>query len=173
MDRILQIAKILSAKIEKRLEGKAISDIEHIRKALKTEPIVKKEFEEYGRDINEIDNVKIRFDVGLDVSAKTINGEIFLNADMLDQDWHEYFNYAVHEITHYLQHTTDSCNEEEDKNTPYLDNKSEIEAFQNQLKYKEKTESKKAIEKYLKQLLDKHDLKGKEREDKKKELLDE
>jgi len=151
-------------------EEKATSDIEKIKAALKKEPIVQKEFKKYKRDINDIDNVVIKFDPDLDVSAKTVNGEISLKADMLDEDWHDYFHYAVHEITHYLQHTSGKCNAEEQEK-PYLDNKNEIEAFKNQLKYREKTEDKKDVNQYLTDLFDKHDIPKSERPEKKKELL--
>lgn len=156
------------------LDAKAKSDIEKIKAALKKEPIVQKEFKKYNRSLDEIDNVSIKFDPDLDVSAKTINGNIFLNAQMLEEDWKNYFHYAVHEITHYLQHTSGKCNGHgADAEKNYLDNPSEIEAFQNQLKYREKTENKSEVNQYLKDLFDKHDVPKKERPEKKKELLDE
>lgn len=162
----------LSQRDNRESEQKANSDIEHIKAALKKEPIVKKQFEKYKRDINEIDNVSIQFDEGLDVSAKTVNGKIYLNAEMLKDKWEDYFHYAVHEITHYLQHTSGKCDgHNEDQN--YLDNKSEVEAFKNQLKYREKTEDKSTVNKYVKDLLDKHDIPKDERSAKKKQLLGE
>lgn len=161
----------LSKRDRRELENKAKSDLEHIRAAIKKEPIVQKEFNKYNRNINEVDNVSIKFDENLDVSAKTINGDIFLNAKMLEDDWRDYLHYIIHEITHYLQHTSGDCNN--DPNVDYLDNESEVEAFQNQLKYKEKTESPKEVNKYIKDLFDKHDIPNDERKQKKKELLDE
>jgi len=162
-------------KISKRdnrgLEEKARKDIKHIKDALKKEPIVIKEFKKYNRDIDEIDDVSIMFDPNLDVSAKTVNGEIFLNAKMLEENWEDYFHYAVHEITHYLQHTSGKCNGGgEDEN--YLDNDSEVEAFQNQLKYREKTEPKEEVEQYVKDLFDKHHIPKQKRPEKRRELLD-
>lgn len=162
----------LSKRDNRDKEQKAEVDIEHIKAALKKEPIVKRQFEKYKRDINEIDNVSIQFDDDLDVSAKTINGKIYLNSAMLEDKWQDYFHYAVHEITHYLQHTSGKCNGHGEENESYLDNKSEIEAFQNQLKYREKTEDKSTVNKYVKDLLDKHDVPKDERTEKKKQLLD-
>lgn len=163
-------------KISKRdnrgLEEKARKDIEHIKAALKKEPIVQKEFKKYERDIGDVDNVSIEFDPNLDVSAKTVDGKIYLNAKMLEEDWQDYFHYAVHEVTHYLQHTSGNCNHDQDKKK-YLDNENEIEAFQNQLKYREKTEDKSQVNKYIKELFDKHKIPKKDRPEKKKELLDE
>lgn len=155
------------------LEEKASSDIEKIKAALKKEPIVQKEFKKYDRDISDVDNVSIKFDPDLDVSAKTVDGDIFLNAKMLEDDWQDYFHYAVHEITHYLQHTSGSCNGHGDEQGSYLDNPSEIEAFQNQLEYREKTEDKSEVNQYVKDLFDKHHVPKKERPEKKKELLSE
>jgi len=163
-------------KISKRdnrdLEEKAKSDVEQIKAALKEEPIVQKEFKKYERDIKDVDKVSIEFDPTLDVSAKTINGKIYLNAKMLEEPWQDYFHYAVHEITHFLQHTSGKCSGHGKQKEDYLDNESEIEAFQNQLKYREKTEGNTEVNKYLKDLFDKHDVPKKERPEKKKELLD-
>lgn len=156
---------------DRELENKAKSDIEHIKAALKTEPLVIKIFKKYNRSINDIDKVVIKFDKELDVSAKTVNGNIFLNAKMLEENWKNYFHYALHEITHYLQHTSGKCNQGNDKKE-YLDNPSEIEAFREQLKYREKTEPKKEVNKYVSDLMDKHDVPKDERSEKKKELLD-
>lgn len=147
------------------------SDINKIKEELKKEPIVKRMFKQYGRDLNEIDKVSIKF-APLDVSAKTVNGHIYLNEKMKDDDYKSYRHYIVHELTHYLQHTSDKCLDEEpitDDN--YLDNPSEQEAFQNQLEYKEKTEPKQEVEDYLKQLFDRYDLDRDERKEKLKELL--
>jgi len=163
----------LSYRDNRGVEEKAAEDIEHIKSALKKEPIVQREFKKYKRDIEDVDNVSIEFDPNLDVSAKTINGKIYLNAKMLEEDWQDYFHYAVHEVTHYLQHTGGKCNGHGEDKENYLDNESEIEAFKNQLKYREKTEDKSEVNQYLKDLFDKHDVPKNERQEKKKELLDE
>ena len=160
-------------KISKRdgLDEKAKSDIEHIKAALKEEPIVQKMFKKHKRNVDEIDNVSIKFDPNLDVSAKTINGDIFLNAEMLKDNWKDYFHYAIHEMQHYLVHTSGKC--QDHNNYEYLDDPAEIEAFQNQLAYKEKTEPKAQVNEYLDELFDKHDLSKSDRRKKKKELLGE
>src|ERR1041385_2050476 len=162
----------ISQRDNRSSEEKAKGDIEHIKAALKKEPIVQKEFKKYKRDINEIDNVVIKFDPDLDVSAKTVDGEISLKADMLEENWQDYFHYAVHEITHYLQHTSGTCDAHEQQKD-YLDNENEIEAFKNQLKYREKTEDKSDVNQYVKDLFDKHDIPKDERAKKRRQLLDE
>lgn len=152
-------------------QKKAKSDLKQIRAALKKEPIVKKMFEKYARDMNEIDKVSIQFVRDLDVSAKTVNGKIYLNAEMLEEDWKDYFHYVIHELDHYCQHKSNKCVENSNEGD-YLDNPAEIEAFREQLKYREKTENKSTIDQYLKDLFDKHDVPKSERPDKKRELLD-
>lgn len=161
----------LSSRDFKNIYEKAKSDIEQLRAALKKEPIVIKMFKTYGRNIDEIDNISIRFDKKLNVSAKTVNGDISLNAKMLDDNWKDYMHYLVHEFEHYCQHKSNECVESNEE-TDYLDNPAEIEAFQKQLSYRAKTEPKSEVNEYVEDLLDKHQVPKKERADKKKELLD-
>jgi hypothetical protein len=161
----------LSKRDNRFLEEKAKNDISHIRSALKKEPLVLKKMKEYGFDYNVIDNVSIQFVEGLDVSAKTINGHIFLNAKMLEEDWKDYFHYACHEMVHVFQHLSGKCNGD-NTDEEYLDNPSEIEAFRTQLEYREKTEPKKEVNEYINDLFDRHNVPKKERPEKKQELLD-
>ncbi len=160
----------LSKRDNRDLEQKAKGDISHIRMALKKEPIVIKMFKDAGRDINEVDNMSIQFDQNLDVSAKTVNGKIYLNAEMLKEKWQEYFHYLIHETKHYITHTSGKC-DGDDKNVPYLDNPEEIAAFKDQLKYREKTEPKKDVVQYVEDLMDKHNTPANERPAKKKQLM--
>ena len=162
----------LSQRDDKHLQQKAKSDLAKIRAALKKEPIVHQMFKKYGRDLNEIDNVSIQFVRDLGVSAKTVNGKIYLNAEMLDEDWKDYFHYAIHELDHYCQHRSNKCVENSNEGN-YLDNPAEIEAFKEQLKYRKKTEPKSTINEYIKDLFNKHDIPKDERPEKKKELLNE
>lgn len=160
----------LSKRDNRKLQEKAKNDLKNIRKALKKEPVVIDMFKKSKRDINEIDDVKITFDNNLDVSAKTVNGDIFLNAEMLKDDWKDYFHYAIHELSHFIDHTSGKC-APKNKDEDYLDNPSEISAFKNQLKYRKKTEPKDDVNEYVEELFDKHDLPEKERSKKKKQLL--
>lgn len=160
----------LSKRDDAALKEKAKTDLEYIREALKKEPIVIRMFKKNKRDINEIDNVSIQFDKDLEVSAKTINGDIFLNAKMLEEDWKDYYHYLIHELSHYCDHKNNVCNENS-KNVDYLDNPEEIKAFENQLQYREKTEGPDVVNEYIKELFDKHDIPKDERPEKKKELL--
>lgn len=157
--------------LKQDMKDKAKSDLKHIIPALKKEPIVKEMFKKYKRDINDIDNISIQF-APLDVSAKTINGDIFLNEEMLKDNWKDYFQYLPHELIHHLQHTSGKCAEDQ-KDEPYLDQPAEIEAFKAQLQYKEKTEDAATVNRYLRDLFDKHEIPKDERKEKKEELLGE
>lgn len=161
----------LSKRDNRSIDEKAKSDIAHLRLALKKEPIVIKMFKKHRRNINEIDYVSIKFDKKLDVSAKTVNGDIFLNAKMLEENWQDYMHYLVHELEHYCQHRSDECVENSNKSN-YLDNPAEISAFKEQLKYREKTEPLSDVNEYIKDLFDKHHIPKRERHEKKKELMD-
>lgn len=54
---------------------------------------------------------------------------------------------------------------------PYLQNSHEREAFENQVEYKSENEGKPEAKRYVNQVLDHHNMKGKERKEVKKELL--
>ena len=60
-----------------------------------------------------------------------------------------------------------------DNDVDYLDLPSEEEAFKIQLEYKEREEGEESAEDYVEGLLDHHKIKGKEREEKKQELMEE
>lgn len=160
----------LSQRDNRALEQKARSDLKHLREALKKEPVVQRFFKKYDRDINEIDDVSVQFVNDLDVSAKTIDGKIYLNSEMLEENWKDYMHYMVHELEHYCQHRSNKCVENSNE-TNYLDNPAEVEAFKAQLKYRQKTEPKKEVDQYVTQLFDKHEIPKKERPEKKRELL--
>jgi len=130
----------------------------------KEEPFLEK-CKEYKKDPSFVDDVKISFEP-LDVSAKTINGVIILNEELLDNgDWDDIMRYIVHEMTHVLQQEAgmvDGKTDDED----YLDDRNEQEAFQAQIEYMDDHGSAEELQEYLENLLDHHDIKGKERKDK-------
>jgi hypothetical protein len=159
----------ISMRDDRELEEKAKSDIKHIREAAKKEPLLLKKLKEYGFGKDLIDSVSVQF-VDLDVSAKTINGKIYLNAEMLKKPWQDYYSYFAHEICHSAQHRSGDC-AGDSKDVPYLDNPAEVEAFQTQIKVREKYEPKEDVIEYVEDLMDKHDTPKDERADKKKELM--
>jgi DNA topoisomerase-1 len=137
---------------------------------MKKNPIVQRIFKKYDLPISRIDEIDIDF-ADMDVSAKTKNGKIFLNARFIEDDGDfDEDHYLPHELTHYCQQVTDSLKEDEMKKD-YLDNRHEQEAFGNQVAYKADTEGKQEAERYVEQVLDHHSVKGKKRKKKRDELL--
>lgn len=146
--------------------------IKELKEAVKKEDEYIEKCKEYDKNINFVDSVDISFKDGLDVSAKTINEEIFLNGKLFDENsWVDQMRYIIHEIVHVMQQeagNVDGSHEED-----YLDDENEIEAFQAQLSYMSEHNSPEEIQEYLEQLLDHHGITGKERREKIKELTSE
>lgn len=124
-------------------------------------------FDEYGIDLDEIHYIPICF-ADLDVSARTDKGCIYLNRTI---DKNEIDHYLVHEICHWAQQTTGNKPTQGANDGDYLENKYEIEGFQNQVEYIADTRSDDDAEEYVDQVLDHHDVDS-GREDKKDELME-
>jgi len=144
-----------------------------MKEQAKQDPAIIEKFKEYDVPLSDIDGVSVHF-CDLDVSAKTKNREIFLNEKMLadDSDIKDPTHYLIHELVHYLQQSTGHhCKHDQDEN--YLDLETEEEAFKTQIDFKKREESEEEAEDYVEKLLDHHELEGKERKEKKEELMDE
>lgn len=140
------------------------------KKDVKTQPVYLDLCKKYDEDIDVIDDVKISF-LPLDVSAKTINGQIIINESLLtDEDWVGVERYFIHELTHVFQQKHNKVQGVVDRED-YLDDKNEQEAFQAQIKFMDDNgDSEEEIQEYLEHLLDHHNIKGKERKEKIKKL---
>ena len=135
----------------------------------------------------------IIFDMRVDfadmpVSAKTVDGDILLNEQMYEKyidgekDIFFLLRYLIHEAIHHLQQKQPDFKEEreqhlkdmrgEEDGEKYLLDPMEMEAFSTQIDFQEKYEDPEKIQEYLEQLLDHHDIEGKEREEIKGGLLD-
>ena len=147
--------------------------IQIMKERAKLDPIVIKMFKEYDVPLGDIDKVEVSF-VPLDVSAKTKNRKIYINDSMLDKDSDvkDPTHYLVHELTHYLQQTTGQTHGHKEVSN-YMDKPTEEEAFKAQIDFKKRHESPEEAEKYTEDLLDHHNIKGKERQKKKDKLLNE
>ena len=147
--------------------------IKKLKEGVKKEQEFLDKCKEYGISPDFVGGVEISFDDDLDVSAKTINGEIFLNGALFDADnWIDQIRYTLHELIHCMQQEAGKVNEKTN-NEDYLDDPNEVEAFQAQIAYMADHESPKEIQEYLEQLLDHHNIQGKERREKIKELTEE
>jgi len=143
-----------------------------IRVNLRNDDMAKKLINEYNIKDWIFDAVPLDFK-DINVTAKTVNGTIYLSPKIIDMDFEIVMRYVIHEFVHVLQHISEekSGENENDKVDDYLDREDEIEAFQHQIKYDAKHRGKKEAEKYTDELLEYHDIPDSEKEDKKKELM--
>ena len=143
--------------------------LQKAKREVKIEPAYLEICKEYDADPDVIDDVKISF-VPLDVSAKTVNGRVFLNDRLFDAgDMDDVKRYIIHEFTHCLQQAEGKVDGPVDKDE-YLDDENEQEAFQVQLEFMDDHYTPEEMQGYLEQLLDHHEIKGKERKQKIREL---
>lgn len=162
----LKVAKKSKIEEKQRLLAK-------IRVHLKNDEMAKKLIREYKIKDWIFDAVPLDFKE-LKVTAKTVNGTIYLNPKITDMSFNIVMRYVIHEFVHVLQHISEEKNgeKENDKKQEYLDRDDEIEAFQHQIKYDAKHRGLDAAEKYTDELLDYHKISGKEKKEKKKELME-
>lgn len=126
---------------------------------------------EYGVSVDYIDYIPTMFS-DLDVSAKTVKGVVYLNYKLLcDGDFFRDYSYLAHEYTHHMQQCFSDGPTQGSDDGEYLDNKYEIEGFQNQVEYMANEFGEDKAEEYVDNLLDHHDITDKKEQKKKKEEL--
>lgn len=147
--------------------------VNKMREMVKKEEAYLDMCEEYNYDIDFIDKVNISYDDSLDVSAKTVNGDVFINGKLFDSgSVCDNVRYICHEVTHVAQQISGFVKEKFDKED-YLDDPNEQEAFQYQIQYMNDHVSEKEIQEYLEHLLDHHGIVNrKERMEKIKKLTE-
>jgi DNA-binding phage protein len=134
--------------------------INKLKGLVKKEKAMIEKAKEYGENINFIDKVNISYD-DLDVSAKTVNGDIFLNNKLFESgDICDNVRYVSHELIHVLQQENHMVNEKTSKEN-YLKDPNEIEAFQTQVEVMD--DHGQDAQEYLEHLVDYHGLEGQER----------
>jgi len=148
--------------------------INDLKDKIRGHEVLRNMYEEYGLDPSELDLVPIAF-ADLDVSARTDHGIIYLSYNVLENKKEPNIDndhYLIHELSHVIQQTTgDKPTKGSNDGDNYLDNEYEQEAFQNQTEYIANEYSQDKAEQYVKRVLDKHKIKGKEREEKAEVLL--
>ena len=149
---------------------KQLEIINRVKNRIKNHPVVIEMFKEYGVDPEEINLVPMCF-ADLPVSARTDHGIIYFNFKLLEDGFEDDDHYIVHELTHYLQQTTGTRPTKGSDEDDYLDNKEEIEGFQNQTEYLADTRNEDAAEDYVDQVLDHHEVSDKKERDKRKKQL--
>lgn len=143
--------------------------INRYKDEIKSSNTVQELFKNKGVKLEFIDYIPVRFG-DIEVSARTEKGIIILNFNLLDKI-ETIKHYLVHEITHWLQQCFSDGPTQGSSEGDYLDNEFEVEGFQYQADYLEEEDGERAADRYIEKVLDHHDVRGKEREDKKRELL--
>lgn len=146
--------------------------VKELKELVKKDEVFIDKCKEYDTDPSFVDSVKVSFSPTLDVSAKTINGEIFLNDKLFHDDMSVQARYILHELTHCLQQDNNMVSGKTDKED-YLDDENEQEAFGAQIAYMCEHEDAEEIQNYIENLLDHHNIKGKERREKAKKIIEE
>jgi hypothetical protein len=144
--------------------------LEEAKKRWKESDTVKELCEEYGEDVDILDLFPMAF-ADLDVSARTDKGCIYFNWDLFDDFIDKNLHYGPHEIRHVFQQCWSDGPTEGSNDENYLDNEHEKEGFKTQTEYISETEGDEKAEEYIDKVMDHHDVKGKEREKRKKDLL--
>lgn len=167
---LLRLKKAREERARKQKENRE-QRAQALKSAIKKEDEYLEKCEEYGENLNFANKINIYFDPNLDVSAKTVNGEIFLNDKLYDKPWDVQMRYVIHEMTHCLQQKNGKVNGKVDKDR-YLDDENEQEAFSAQISYMCEHDSAEEVQEYIENLLTHHDIKGKERKEKAKKLTE-
>ena len=119
-----------------------------------------------------LSGVPIRFEE-IKQSAKTVNAHIILNKKLTEKPFSILMRYVIHELTHAIQHTQNNKSKDHaDEAEDYLDKETEVEAFKYQIEFDSNKRGDSKVEEYVDDLLDFHKIKGKERVNKKRELLE-
>ena len=149
-----------------------IAILSKIRKALLNDKVAKKICKEKGVGEWFLEGVPIKFEK-IKQSAKTVDSNIILNRSLAKKPFDIMMRYVIHELTHSIQHVQASQKKKKGKDDEdYLDKETEVEAFKYQVEFDEKERGRGKAEKYVEDLLDYHKIKGKDRADKRDELLD-
>lgn len=129
--------------------------------------------DDYNKKYSELENLKIKFKEGIGCSAKTVDGNIFLNTTLLNEDFEVVMRYVIHELVHVFQHQLlkNKKNKNPDAALDYLNRPSEVEAFQAQIRYQNGVDGKAKAEDYVDDLIEYHKVDDKDKDDIKNTLL--
>ena len=146
-----------------------------IKKELKKDPFVQAMFKMYKMDLSVLDKIEMSFEDDMEVSAKTKGAKIFINPELLKEgdSFDDHKHYLIHELLHVLDILTNNIDEKENEKEDYLENQNELDAFQVQILYKLLHDGPKEVKRYVKQVLDHHNVPKHKKEEKEKDLMGE
>ena len=151
---------------------KQMESLSSIRTALMNDSVAKEICKENNIGTWFLESVPIRYE-DLDVTAKTVNGNIILNPKLMKKPFKILMRYVIHEMVHAIQHIEEYGKKQTDKKKNYLNREDEIEAFQYQVKYDEAQRGEEKVDEYVDGLLRYHDIPEEQREEKKIEIMEE
>ena len=163
--------KVIASKNKNNKLMSQMESLSKIRTSLMNDSIAKEICKENGIGTWFLASVPIRYEE-IEVTAKTVNGNIILNPKLMQKSFKIIMRYVIHELVHAIQHVKDYGKKQDDKRKDYLNREDEIEAFQYQVTYDNQTRGEEQAEKYVENLLDFHDISSDKREDKKEEIME-
>ena len=167
----MKIFKLSKNKSDYSIETLA-NHLSNVRKFLLTNKIALEVSREFGYDKDILLGIPISFSSDLDVSAKTTDGEMTLNTELIEEGYEIMLRYVIHELVHVFQHMENKEKKDLYPNHEYLDRPDELQAFQYQIEFDESARGEKSVIEYVEELLDYHDIPAEERVDKAVELMD-
>jgi hypothetical protein len=149
--------------------GKRLSEIEEAKKSVRESEAFVDLCKKHDIDPNYIYYIPVCFS-DLDVSARTDNGIIYLNSKLISKI-KDIEHYLMHESAHWIQQCFGDGPTEPSDEDDYLSDPNEVESFRYQSEFIAETEGEDEAEDYINQVLDHHEVDGKERGKRKKDLL--
>lgn len=168
--------KIITANKSKKNLGdqidKTIKTLTDIRNYIEKSDIAKSICMEYGQRDDILSGIPITFGADFDAPAKTVNGHIILNESLKNKDMATILRYVMHEIVHVMQHMQLESSTDPYSDKQYLDRPDEVEAFQFQIEFDAKVNTKERAVQYAEDLVEYHEIPNNERQDKVDELIE-
>lgn len=147
---------------QKRIISEAISQV-------KQSEVAAKLCQDAGFNIENLTLIPVTFS-NISTSAKTEKGIIYLNKALLTEP-KEIPPYLIHEFKHWFDQCLSDSPTKGSNDQNYLDNEFEQAGFRAQTEFLSETRGDEVAEKYIDKVLDHHEVKGKEREERKEQLL--
>jgi len=146
--------------------------LSNIRKFLLTNKVALEVCAEFGFEKDILLGIPISFSDELDVSAKTIDGEMSVSTELISEGYDIMLRYIIHELVHVFQHMDNKSKKDLYPEHEYLDRPDEMQAFQYQIEFDESARGEKNVVEYIEELLDYHEIPRGEKKEKAVELME-